>query len=167
MLLAGVKDFASPPFPPPWTSAAVFSNFHHPKILFPSFIGISDSQHGSLSILGMFWKTWSLKMQSPFCACKLCRFGCFLCRTSSAGGSGPLELQPWPCLRPGSVPGPEVPRLFQLSLGTRSRQAQSLCQLSCNEILWESKTPDSLSSLGERTLIPVNKKGILLFLIVC
>lgn len=51
VLPAGVSDFASPHSPPPWGSAAVFSPFHHPKILFPSFTNISDSRHRSLFTL--------------------------------------------------------------------------------------------------------------------
>lgn len=126
VLPAGVRNFASPQSPPPCDSAAVFSNFHHPKILFPSSINISDSRHRTLFILEMFWKTWSLKMRSHLCACSSAvlfpapgqsQGQLVLAKGWGASGAGAElalpRVQPWPEPRAGHRPRPwpEVTRL--------------------------------------------------------
>lgn len=126
VLPAGVRNFASPQSPPPCDSAAVFSNFHHPKILFPSSINISDSRHRTLFILEMFWKTWSLQMRSHLRACSSAvlfpapgqsQGQLVLAKGWGASGAGAElalpRVQPWPEPRAGhrSRPWPEVTRL--------------------------------------------------------
>lgn len=165
MLPAGVSDFASPHSPPPWGSAAVFSHFHHPKILFPSLTNISDSQHRSLFTLecsgepgGSGWCPRAVPAAVQVWRGAVCRE---LRAAGAAQGLGEGAQGSASCPGPGTGlslglrPCPELTGCVHCPENTLTPGPASLCPWDSDPISLRTLVMTfcgSPSSLGERTL---------------